>query len=83
MYSCRCPRRALAEHLLIFRNQTKPVFHKKAKVTKKITLRLKCKKCGERTPALALWPAVATFCPHRAVLVFLRFFRSSSYLASC
>ena len=65
------------------RFQTKPVFHKKAKVTKKITLRLKCKKCGERTPALALWPAVATFCPHRAVLVFLRFFRSSSYLASC
>ena len=32
------------------RFQTKPVFHKKAKVTKKITLRLKCKKCGELFP---------------------------------
>ena len=28
-----------------FGGQTKPVFHKKAKTTKKITLRLECKKC--------------------------------------
>mmetsp|Transcript_19671 Transcript_19671/g.27763 ORF Transcript_19671/g.27763 Transcript_19671/m.27763 type:complete len:107 (-) Transcript_19671:47-367(-) len=28
-----------------FGGQTKPVFHKKAKVTKKIVLRMKCQKC--------------------------------------
>merc|ERR1711915_170656 len=28
-----------------FGGQTKPVFHKKAKTTKKIVLRLECKKC--------------------------------------
>lgn len=28
-----------------FGGQTKPVFHKKAKTTKKITLRLECKEC--------------------------------------
>ena len=28
--------------------QTKPVFHKKAKTTKKIVLRLECTKCGAR-----------------------------------
>eukprot|EP00601_Ochromonadales_sp_CCMP2298_P020991 CAMPEP_0173299190 /NCGR_PEP_ID=MMETSP1143-20121109/16534_1 /TAXON_ID=483371 /ORGANISM="non described non described, Strain CCMP2298" /LENGTH=92 /DNA_ID=CAMNT_0014239437 /DNA_START=15 /DNA_END=290 /DNA_ORIENTATION=+ len=28
-----------------FGGQTKPVFHKKAKTTKKITLRLECQKC--------------------------------------
>lgn len=28
--------------------QTKPVFHKKAKTTKKITLRLECKECKRR-----------------------------------
>mmetsp|Transcript_67427 Transcript_67427/g.145388 ORF Transcript_67427/g.145388 Transcript_67427/m.145388 type:complete len:99 (+) Transcript_67427:17-313(+) len=31
-----------------FGGQTKPVFHKKAKTTKKITLRLECKKCKQR-----------------------------------
>mmetsp|Transcript_43923 Transcript_43923/g.138662 ORF Transcript_43923/g.138662 Transcript_43923/m.138662 type:complete len:108 (+) Transcript_43923:737-1060(+) len=29
-----------------FGGQTKPVFHKKAKVTKKITLKMKCEKCS-------------------------------------
>ena len=29
--------------------QTKPVFHKKAKTTKKITLRLTCKECGAQS----------------------------------
>eukprot|EP00026_Physarum_polycephalum_P021754 Phypoly_transcript_25227.p1 GENE.Phypoly_transcript_25227~~Phypoly_transcript_25227.p1 ORF type:complete len:105 (+),score=18.70 Phypoly_transcript_25227:97-411(+) len=29
-----------------FGGQTKPVFHKKAKTTKKIVLRLECTKCG-------------------------------------
>merc|ERR1719240_1019538 len=29
-----------------FGGQTKPVFHKKAKVTKKITLRMKCQHCS-------------------------------------
>ena len=29
-----------------FGGQTKPVFHKNAKVTKKITLRLTCDKCA-------------------------------------
>ena len=29
--------------------QTKPVFHKKAKTTKKIVLRLECKTCKRRT----------------------------------
>jgi len=28
-----------------FGGQTKPVFHKKAKTTKKISLRLECKEC--------------------------------------
>jgi large subunit ribosomal protein L44e len=28
-----------------FGGQTKPVFHKKAKTTKKITLRMECKEC--------------------------------------
>ena len=28
-----------------FGGQTKPVFHKKAKTTKKVTLRLECKEC--------------------------------------
>ena len=28
-----------------FGGQTKPIFHKKAKTTKKITLRLECKEC--------------------------------------
>mmetsp|Transcript_36104 Transcript_36104/g.56390 ORF Transcript_36104/g.56390 Transcript_36104/m.56390 type:complete len:106 (-) Transcript_36104:63-380(-) len=32
-----------------FGGQTKPVFHKKAKVTKKITLKLKCEKCAKLT----------------------------------
>ena len=31
-----------------FGGQTKPVFHKKAKTTKKITLRMECKKCKTR-----------------------------------
>ena len=31
-----------------FGGQTKPVFHKKAKTTKKITLRLECKECKQR-----------------------------------
>merc|ERR1712196_589315 len=31
-----------------FGGQTKPVFHKKAKTTKKITLRLECTKCKYR-----------------------------------
>jgi len=31
-----------------FGGQTKPVFHKKAKTTKKIVLRLECTKCGTR-----------------------------------
>ena len=31
-----------------FGGQTKPVFHKKAKTTKKITLRLECKKCKQK-----------------------------------
>merc|ERR1719446_983642 len=29
--------------------QTKPVFHKKAKTTKKITLRLECTKCKQKS----------------------------------
>uniref|UniRef100_A0A7R9UFU1 60S ribosomal protein L44 n=1 Tax=Pinguiococcus pyrenoidosus TaxID=172671 RepID=A0A7R9UFU1_9STRA len=29
--------------------QTKPIFHKKAKTTKKITLRLECKKCKSKS----------------------------------
>merc|ERR1712170_314365 len=29
-----------------FGGQTKPVFHKKAKTTKKIVLRMECKRCG-------------------------------------
>ena len=29
--------------------QTKPVFHKKAKVTKKVTLRLECKECKQKS----------------------------------
>ena len=29
-----------------FGGQTKPVFHKKAKTTKKVVLRLECTKCG-------------------------------------
>eukprot|EP01130_Rhizamoeba_saxonica_P007414 TRINITY_DN2_c0_g2_i1.p2 TRINITY_DN2_c0_g2~~TRINITY_DN2_c0_g2_i1.p2 ORF type:complete len:107 (-),score=13.01 TRINITY_DN2_c0_g2_i1:79-399(-) len=28
--------------------QTKPIFHKKAKVTKKIVLRMECRKCKKR-----------------------------------
>jgi len=31
-----------------FGGQTKPVFHKKAKTTKKIVLRLECTKCGAK-----------------------------------
>eukprot|EP00814_Leptocylindrus_danicus_P003039 CAMPEP_0116029494 /NCGR_PEP_ID=MMETSP0321-20121206/16174_1 /TAXON_ID=163516 /ORGANISM="Leptocylindrus danicus var. danicus, Strain B650" /LENGTH=104 /DNA_ID=CAMNT_0003503883 /DNA_START=28 /DNA_END=342 /DNA_ORIENTATION=- len=31
-----------------FGGQTKPVFHKKAKTTRKIVLRLECKKCKTR-----------------------------------
>jgi ribosomal protein L44E len=31
-----------------FGGQTKPVFHKKAKTTKKISLRLECTKCKQR-----------------------------------
>jgi len=31
-----------------FGGQTKPIFHKKAKTTKKITLRLECKECKFR-----------------------------------
>ncbi|KAJ1423689.1 60S ribosomal protein L44 [Ochromonadaceae sp. CCMP2298] len=31
-----------------FGGQTKPVFHKKAKTTKKITLRLECKDCKSK-----------------------------------
>lgn len=31
-----------------FGGQTKPVFHKKAKTTKKIVLRLECVKCGAK-----------------------------------
>lgn len=30
----------------IFAFEQKPVFHKKAKVTKKITLKMKCEKCS-------------------------------------
>ena len=30
--------------------QTKPVFHKKAKTTKKVTLRLECKECKTKSP---------------------------------
>eukprot|EP01121_Diplochlamys_sp_Union-15-3_P017179 TRINITY_DN59_c0_g1_i1.p1 TRINITY_DN59_c0_g1~~TRINITY_DN59_c0_g1_i1.p1 ORF type:complete len:107 (-),score=18.80 TRINITY_DN59_c0_g1_i1:44-364(-) len=29
-----------------FGGQTKPIFHKKAKTTKKVVLKLECKKCG-------------------------------------
>lgn len=32
-----------------FGGQTKPVFHKNAKTTKKITLRLECKECSYRS----------------------------------
>ena len=32
-----------------FGGQTKPVFHKKAKTTKKITLRLECKECKTKS----------------------------------
>ena len=32
-----------------FGGQTKPVFHKKAKTTKKVVLRLECTKCGYMT----------------------------------
>jgi len=32
-----------------FGGQTKPVFHKKAKTTKKIVLRLECTTCGYKT----------------------------------
>ncbi|KCV70020.1 60S ribosomal protein L44 [Fonticula alba] len=31
-----------------FGGQTKPIFHKKAKVTRKITLRLECSDCSHR-----------------------------------
>jgi large subunit ribosomal protein L44e len=30
-----------------FGGQTKPVFHKKVKTTKKVVLKLKCAKCGQ------------------------------------
>jgi len=29
--------------------QSKPIFHKKAKTTKKVTLRLECKDCKQKT----------------------------------
>ena len=32
-----------------FGGQTKPIFHKKAKTTKKVTVRLECKKCKARS----------------------------------
>ncbi|KAH3756199.1 60S ribosomal protein L44 Q [Pelomyxa schiedti] len=32
-----------------FGGQKKPVFHKKAKVTKKVVLRLECTRCGHKT----------------------------------
>ena len=32
-----------------FGGQTKPIFHKKAKTTKKITLRLECKECKTKS----------------------------------
>ena len=32
-----------------FGGQTKPVFHKKAKTTKKVTLRLECKECKTKS----------------------------------
>jgi len=32
-----------------FGGQPKPIFHKKAKVTKKIVIRLECTECGYRT----------------------------------
>eukprot|EP00026_Physarum_polycephalum_P020640 Phypoly_transcript_23360.p1 GENE.Phypoly_transcript_23360~~Phypoly_transcript_23360.p1 ORF type:complete len:107 (+),score=10.15 Phypoly_transcript_23360:234-554(+) len=31
-----------------FGGQTKPVFHKKAKTTKKIVIRMECPKCGQK-----------------------------------
>jgi len=31
-----------------FGGQTKPVFHKKAKTTKKIVLRMECSECGRK-----------------------------------
>ncbi len=42
------PLRALSSrprHFTGYGGQSKPVFHKKAKTTKKITLRLECKDC--------------------------------------
>eukprot|EP00938_MAST-03A_sp_MAST-3A-sp1_P001585 g1585.t1 len=32
-----------------FGGQTKPIFHKKAKTTKKVTIRLECKECKQKT----------------------------------
>ena len=32
-----------------FGGQTKPIFHKKAKTTKKITLRIECKECKSKS----------------------------------
>jgi ribosomal protein L44E len=35
--------------------QTKPVFHKKAKTTKKISLRMECSKCKQKSQ-VRRWP---------------------------
>mmetsp|Transcript_4973 Transcript_4973/g.5590 ORF Transcript_4973/g.5590 Transcript_4973/m.5590 type:complete len:98 (+) Transcript_4973:82-375(+) len=42
-----------------FGGQTKPIFRKKAKTTKKITLRLECTECKRRR--LLLWGRCKTF----------------------
>lgn len=42
-----------------FGGQTKPVFHKKAKTTKKIVLRLECKICKERLQVCRPWCLVS------------------------
>ncbi|KAG6590701.1 60S ribosomal protein L44 [Phytophthora cinnamomi] len=40
-----CKGKKCQKHTKGFGGQTKPVFHKKAKTTKKITLRMECKEC--------------------------------------
>ena len=63
------------QFFLTQRFQTKPVFHKKAKVTKKITLRLKCKECGASPPL----PLFFCTCP-TSLLVLLCWPQSSALL---
>ena len=46
MYACVCAgKRRYDRKQSGYGGQTKPVFHKKAKTTRKIVLRLECKKC--------------------------------------